>query len=290
MRRFVDLHTHSVASDGSLSPSEVVRLAEEARLAAVALTDHDTIAGLAEARQAAAALPELRFVNGIEVSARFPKGTMHILGLGIDPESPALQRLMDELRAARDERNPRILARLQALGMKIDMEDVLAVAHGGRKSEKTEIIGRVHIAEAMRRKKFVASAKEAFDRFLGADKPAYVDKERVAPREAIAAIRAAGGLAVLAHPVKLNLENSAQVERVVRSLICDGLEGIEVYHTDHSAKETRRLLDLAIKHGLGVTGGSDFHGAAKPESRIGRPRTPLSVVTGEFARRLLGAK
>jgi len=256
MRRFADLHTHSNASDGQLPPEELIRLAERSRLAAVALTDHDTTEGLAAARHEAGKFPELHFVPGIEISARFPRGTLHILGLGIGETSAALQHLAARLREDRRTRNPKILARLQAIGAAIDMDDVLAAA-GPRPGK---IIGRLHIAEALRRKGYVRTTGEAFEKYIGDGKPAFIDKERLEPREAIAAILAAGGLAALAHPVQLNYDNRAQLERVLKSMIRHGLNAIEVYHTDHTPAQTRTYLDLAKRYELCVVGGSDFHG------------------------------
>lgn len=289
MRNFVDLHIHSTASDGTYAPADVVAMAERRRLAAVALTDHDTIDGLAAAQKAAAAFGDLIFVPGIEVSAKFPQGTLHILGLAIDAASRDVAALCRQLRAARDDRNPRILARLREMGMSIDMQDlheVLGATPAGR-SESGRIIGRLHIAEAMRRKKYVANTKEAFGKYLGNGCPAYVDKERLAPADAIAAIHRGGGLAVLAHPVQLKYGNTAQLERMLRQLIHDGLDGIEVYHSDHSDQQTRLYLDLAKRFKLAITGGSDFHGRGKDYVFLGRPRVPLSVVK-QSAPRLLG--
>jgi predicted metal-dependent phosphoesterase TrpH len=288
MRRFVDLHTHSTASDGRFSPRQIIRLAESRRLAAVALTDHDTTDGLAEARAAAGEFPRLRFVPGVEISARCPDGTLHILGLGVDEMHAGLQDALGRLRAARNERNPRILACLRSLGVNIDMEEVLAVVGSGRCKDGDEVVGRLHIAEALRRKKYVRSVQDAFDRYIGSGKPAYVDKERMEPREAIRAIRQSGGIAVLAHPVQLKYGNAAQLERIVRSMISAGIGGIEVYHSDHSPEQTRSYLDLARRFDLLVTGGSDFHGPGKPDALLGRPRVPLAAMEEHWARRLLG--
>ena len=287
MRHFVDLHTHSTASDGALSPRELVRQAEARRLAAVALTDHDTTEGLRCARAEADGFSRLRFINGIEVSAKFPSGTLHILGLGIDERSPALQRLLGRLRAARRQRNPKIITRLRVMGLEITMADVLAAAGApGRAGEKT-VIGRMHIAETLRLKGYVRSTAEAFEQYLGDNTPAFVDKERVDPAEAIAAIHRAGGVAVLAHPIQLRYQNRAQLEQIVRNLLRDGLDGIEAYHGDHTARQTHLYLDLARRLGLVVTGGSDFHGPLKPQASLGRPRVPIAAITARLVKRLL---
>ena len=288
MRRFVDLHTHSTASDGATAPAEVICIAEAKRLAAVALTDHDTVSGLAEARAAAAEFPSLRFVPGIEVSARPPSGTLHILGLGIDETAPALLGLADFLRNARDERNPRIVAKLQGLGIGVDMDDVRAAAAacGGQ----GKIIGRMHIAQVLRQKGHVGTIAEAFERYIGRGAAAYVERLRLTPRRTIASIRDAGGLAVLAHPAQLNCENRAQLERIIRELVRAGIEAVEIYHSDHTPQQTRLYLEIATRLGLGAAGGSDFHGAAKPGTVIGRPKVPLAALGEKLVARLIGAR
>ena len=286
-RRFVDLHTHSTASDGTLSAAEVVALADAASLAAFALTDHDTTSGLAEARAAAASRPALRFIPGVEVSARYSPGTMHILGLGIDESSQPLRKLLAGFIDARDERNPRILSKLHALGMDVGMDDVLAAAESFDPGRR-HVIGRMHIAEAMRVKGYAQSIQDAFTRYLGSGGPAFVDKERLEPRGVIEGIIAGGGVAVLAHPVQLKIDEGQELEDYVRRLAGWGLGGIEVYHPDHSDQQTRRYLDLARRLGLLVTGGSDFHGAAKPGVEIGRPKVPLAAITGPLAEILVG--
>lgn len=283
MRRFVDLHAHSNASDGQVSPAELVRLAEAKKLAAVALTDHDTTAGLAAAAEAAVEFPHLRFINGIEISARFDTGTLHILGLAIDPQAPQLAELTHVLRDARDQRNPQIVASLQRLGLDISMDDVFAALPPGSVRGPKAIISRVHIAHALRKKGYVASVSQAFERYIGDGAPAYVEKDRLEPRVAISAILAAGGVAVLAHPTQLNCQNDAQLERIVRQFMRAGLNGIEVYHSDHTAYQTRFYLELARRLGLAVTGGSDFHGPAKPDVKLGRPRVPAAALTGRLA-------
>lgn len=290
-RRFVDLHTHSSASDGQLAPAEVIAHAERAGLAAIALTDHDTTVGLAEAAQAAASFPELRFVPGIEVSANHGPRAVHMLGLGIDPGNEPLQQTLAEMRHARRERNPEMIRRLQNAGVQITLEDVEQIA--ARQSPQTpaelRIVSRLHMAEAMRAKGYVRDRQEAFERYLGEHCPTYVPKERLTSAEAVAEIGRAGGLAVLAHPFSLKCENRLQLETILRSMQSAGLVGVEVYHSDHSPEQTRMYLDLARKLGLMVSGGSDFHGAHKPAVRMGRPRVPLAAVTAsDRGRDLLG--
>lgn len=286
-RRFVDLHTHSNASDGQLSPAQLVRLADQAKLAALALTDHDTVAGVDAAREAAGAFPHLKLIAGIEISARFPHGTLHILGLGLAQESDALKDLTRQMQAARGDRNPQILRRLGELGLPVSMEEVAQVA-GMDRPGGNEVLGRLHIAAAMLRKGYVDSTAEAFAKYLGTGQAAYVDKERFSPREAIEAIHAAGGLAVLAHPPQLCYENTAQLERIVREFIHAGLDGIEAYHSDNTPQQTRLYVDLATRLKLGITGGSDFHGGHKPDVALGYPRVPLSALGERFTRHLLG--
>ncbi|MDY6913421.1 MAG: PHP domain-containing protein [Planctomycetota bacterium] len=285
-RRFVDLHTHSTASDGSCPPGELMRLADAERLAAVALTDHDTTGGLADARAAAGEFADLRFVAGVEVSALSPSGTMHIIGLGIDENSPAMRKLLADLLAARNERNPKIIAKLQAMGVAIEMADVLA-ARPASDLQPDKVVSRMHIAEALRRKGCAGSNDEVFERYIGKGAPAYVEKDRLPPPRIIDAIHQAGGLAVLAHPVQLLCTSVGRLERLIADLAACGMDGIEVYHSDHSPEQTRLYLELARRFDLGVTGGSDFHGAAKPKVRLGRPRVPLAAIGEKFEKLLL---
>jgi 3',5'-nucleoside bisphosphate phosphatase len=267
-RRFLDLHTHSTASDGSETPADLIAAGDRAELAAVALTDHDTTAGLAEARSAAALCPQLALVPGVEVSALSDVGPMHILGLGLNETSQPLVAMLREVRRARAERNPRILAKLASLGIELDWSDVLALA-GGRSDA---IVSRAHIAEAMRRAGVVRSVKEAFEKYVGTGGLAYVEKDRLAPGEVIRTLRDAGGLVALAHPGLLEIRNRAQLRETLRMLKHKGLEAVEVYHSDHDSRTTRTLLDLAGELSLMVVGGSDFHGHAKPQVALGRPR------------------
>lgn len=258
---YVDLHCHSTASDGTLAPAEVVRLAKESGLVGLALTDHDTVAGLAEAAEEAKKLG-LRFLPGIEISAEYPRpGTMHLLGYGVDPANPALADLTRQLIAGRGDRNVRIIRRLNELGIAITLAEVEAVAGG--------TVGRPHIAEVLLRKGYVSSRQAAFDKYLGQGGLAYEDKETVTPKRAIEMIKGAGGLAVLAHPVQLRRENDAQVETEIKNLVDFGLDGVEVLHSDHNDRTVNHLQSLAGRYKLLQTGGSDFHGGNKPTIRLG---------------------
>lgn len=253
---FVDLHCHSTASDGTLSPAEVVRLAVKRELSALALTDHDTVAGVAEAA-AEAQRAGIDFIPGIEISAEYPHpGTMHLLGYGVDPQNSTLASLTDKLLAGRDDRNPRIIAKLQALNISISMPEVEAEAGG-------KVIGRPHIAAILVRKGYVSSIKQAFDKYLAPGGLAYYDKERLSPKKAIGMILECAGLPVLAHPIQLRYQNDAQLERVVKDLLDMGLAGIEVIHSDHDGHMVEQYTALADRFGLIKTGGSDFHGANK---------------------------
>ena len=260
---YVDLHSHSTCSDGTFAPAEVVRRAHQAGLSALALTDHDTVSGLAEAGAEARRLG-LDLLPGIEISAICPVagGSLHILGYGVDPESATLTRLTRGLLAARDDRNPRIIRRLRELGIDITMEEAEAQAPG-------DVLGRPHIASLLARKKAVGSIKEAFDKYLGEGGLAYFAKETVTPRDAIAHIREAGGVAVLAHAVRLRTQNDAELETVVKNLADLGLGGIETLHSDHNDQWVGRCDRLAGKFDLVRTGGSDFHGANKADISIG---------------------
>ena len=260
---WVDLHTHSKASDGTLTPTDLVRLAKQQGLSALALTDHDTIAGAAEAALAARC-EGIDFLPGIEISAEFPQpGTLHILGYGIDPQSASLQLMTRELIDGRDTRNPKIIDRLRQIGVPITMEEVETQAAGG-------VVGRPHIAAVLLKKGLVSSIKQAFDVYLGHGGSAYFDKERLSPARAIGMIHDAGGVAVVAHPSQLRTENDAQLERVIKDLIDLGLDGIEVLHSDHSETQIKKYTELADRYRVLKTGGSDFHGMNKPKISLGR--------------------
>jgi predicted metal-dependent phosphoesterase TrpH len=259
---YVDLHCHSTASDGTFSPTDVVQLALEAGVSALSLTDHDTIAGIAEA-SAAAAKRGLDFIPGIEISADFPQpATMHILGYGVDPQSNVLANLTRRLIEGRDNRNPQIVKKLNELNIKITMEEVENEAGG-------KVIGRPHMAAILLRKGYVSTMKQAFDKYLAPGGLAYFDKERLTPRESLEMILQSGGVPVLAHPIQLRYTNDAELERIVKDLKDLGLVGLEVMHSDHGDPQVEKYTKLADRFGLIKTGGSDFHGTNKTRIKLG---------------------
>lgn len=259
---YIDLHTHSTASDGTFPPREVLRLAKERRLKALALTDHDTIAGLPEAVAAGQEFG-IEVIPGVEISAKHPQGSMHILGYFLDYENDRLAQRLAVLQQARKDRNPRIIAKLNQLGIPLTMEQVERISGGGQ-------VGRPHIARALYQGGFVRSLQEAFDIYLGNNGRAYVSKFRFSPDEAIAMIRDARGIPVLAHPFTLGLETSETLRPLLKELMALGLAGIECYYPEHSSGQEGLYLFLARELGLLITGGSDFHGDNKPEVNLGR--------------------
>ncbi|HSV14239.1 MAG TPA: PHP domain-containing protein [Tepidisphaeraceae bacterium] len=262
---FVDLHCHSTASDGTLLPADVVRLAVRSGLSALALTDHDTIGGVAEAAAEAKKLG-IDFLPGIEISAEYPSpGTMHILGYGVDPNSASLKRLTDQLIEGRDNRNPRIVAKLNEMNVAVTMDEWENEAKGN-------VLGRPQLAAILLRKGYVSSIKQAFDKYIGQGAPAYFDKERLTPKRALAMIRESGGLPVLAHPIQLRTTNDGQLDRIVKDLLDLGLAGLEIIHSDHDAAWVEKCTSLADRYGLLKTGGSDFHGTNKKDIELGVAR------------------
>ena len=265
---FVDLHMHSTASDGSRAPAEVVRAAKKASLAAIALTDHDSVAGLDEARAAGLEIG-VRVVNGVELSAVEGETETHLLGLHLS-DTTVLERGLAQLREMRDRRGRRIVERLNELGVTVAFDDVLAQAGPG-------VVGRPHVARAMIAEGWAVDARDAFDRYLGAGRPAFVGKEQLSMRDAIAMIHAAGGLAVLAHP------GSGGTRERIESLRALGLDGIEVKHPSHSASDTTRLRGLCEQFGLVMSGGSDWHGAAEGPRTIGMMQVPADWLARQDA-------
>jgi hypothetical protein len=267
--RIIDLHSHTTHSDGSATPQELLAQARAAGASAVAITDHDTVAGLSEGRAAAAELG-IEFIDGIEISAEYSPGTMHILGYFINAESTSFNATLVELREAREHRNPQIAARLQALGYTIAYEEVERLAGN-------DVVGRPHFARLLVERGYATSIQDAFNRFLGKGAAAYVEKARLSPAASIALIHEAGGVAVLAHPYQLKLASVEEVERLIVELAALGLDGIEAIYSRHSEDERRAYAQMARRHGLLVTGGSDYHGTYKPDLSIVRGKGDLAV-------------
>jgi 3',5'-nucleoside bisphosphate phosphatase len=257
----IDLHAHTTASDGSLTPTELVSLAAETGLSALAVTDHDTVDGLAEAGEAAAR-HGIELVPGIELAVTYPNGRFHMLGYLIDPESAVLTNRLRLLKENRASRNARMVARMQKIGLPVTMEEVRDASGGGQ-------IGRPHMALALVRKGLVGSVKEAFDRYLADGAAAHVPKDKITLQEGIDLIHAAEGVAVMAHPASLGLTDDALVDELQR-LRGLGLDGVECYYSQHTPQRTDQLLAMAAQAGLLPTGGSDFHGTPKPDVFLGR--------------------
>ena len=246
-----DLHMHSTASDGTETPANIVSLAKRAGLQAVAVTDHDTVAGIEEAMRAGERL-QVQVVPGVEISTAKNGKDIHVLGYFIDYRSEPFLVRLEQLRKVREKRNSLIIDKLRQLGFQITMEDILESRN--RALPAHESIGRPHIAEVLVRKGYVHSVRQAFDLYLGKSGKAYVNLPRILPEEAIAWIHDAGGAAVLAHP------GLYKDDEMVRQLISAGLDGIEVYHSDHTRQDEQKYKEMAERYHLIGTGGSDFHG------------------------------
>jgi 3',5'-nucleoside bisphosphate phosphatase len=267
---FCDLHMHSTASDGTNTPAELATLAKAAGLGAIALTDHDTTAGLPEC-ESACKKAGVAFAPGIELSAEAAAvratppqgdqrlGTLHILGLFVRHDDPKLLDIHHRLLQARQDRNPQIVRNLQDLGVRIDYVEVVELAS----STGTAVVGRPHIAQVLVKKGYVKSVQDAFSRYIGEGKAAYVRKDTLDPRDAIEAIHAAGGLAILAHPIQLRYRDDDELSYMLTKLKDAGLDGVEVRHSDHTAALADQYQKLAEKLGLLVSGGSDYHGSRK---------------------------
>lgn len=262
----VDLHIHSAVSDGRFDPAEIVKKAAEAGLTVMALTDHDTVDGIAPALEAARAYPWLKVIPGVEISTYVTEGEVHVLGYLLDYTHPELQATLRRMRHSRLERAQGMIAKLRGLGLPIEWARVKEIAGGSS-------IGRPHLAQAMLEKGYITSIKDAFDRYIGWGKPAYVTREKMTPMEAVELILRTGGLPVLAHPLTINEPVSMIVE-----LKTGGLAGIEAYYKDYTREEIDRLVSLAERYGLIATGGSDYHGLDdSTETMIGGVDVPLAA-------------
>jgi len=261
----VDLHIHSTASDGKFSPEVIVGKAAALGLTTIALTDHDSVDGIAPALEAAKAHPRLRVIPSIEISTDMPSGEVHILGYFIDFTSDELKSALERFRSSRQRRAQGMIARLRDLNIHIDWQRVQEIAGDGS-------IGRPHIAQAMLEKGYINSIKDAFDGYIEHGGPAYVEREKMTPAEAVALIVRSDGLPVLAHPFTVN-----DPDKMVIELKKKGLVGIEAYYNGYTAEEVKSLVSLADKHSLVTTGGSDYHGLDdSTETMIGGVEVPVA--------------
>lgn len=267
----LDLHTHTTASDGQLTPQALVELAQTIGLDTIAITDHDTTAGIAPAQEAAP--PGFTVIPGIELSAEDAGGDVHMLGYCINPNHLTFQNALADFRSRRYFRAQKIVEKLDTLGLPLQWSRIEAIAQGGA-------IGRPHVARAMMEAGYVGSIKEAFERYLENGGSAYVARKRLSPEEAVGLIHTAGGVAVLAHPVHVH-DYRAMIDR----LLPVGLDGVEVVYPDHPPALQAELQAIAEAHNLVMTGGSDFHGLNLPgKAMLGSVTPPADAVAALKAR------
>jgi predicted metal-dependent phosphoesterase TrpH len=261
-----DLHIHSTASDGRLTPAQVVGEAAKRGLKFISLTDHDTVDGIAPALAAAKNLPNLKLIPGVEISTDIPTGEAHVLGYFIDYTGREFTSRLEHFRNSRLKRAQRMVAKLDKLGIHLDWSRIEQIAGASA-------MGRPHIAQAMLEKGYINTFKQAFTDYIGRDGPAYVEREKLTPTEAVKLIIKARGLAVLAHPFTVG-----QPEAMVAELKSAGMVGLETYYNGYSDQEIGQLLALARRLNLITTGGSDYHGIDSSETPIGGTDLPLASV------------
>jgi 3',5'-nucleoside bisphosphate phosphatase len=263
----VDLHIHTTASDGKFTPEEIVRKASENGLTYIAITDHDSIDSVGPAQEAARAVSGLTVIAGVEINTDIPSGELHILGYLFDVNNQELKTTLAVLRSSRVERARKMIDKLRRLGLKIDFERVQQLAGTGS-------IGRPHIADALLEKGYINNLREAFDKYIGRDGPAYIERDKITPLEATRLILRAEGIPVMAHPY-----TSDNPEKLIGECQAAGLMGLEVYYNGYSAEQVQALLRLADEYNLISTGGSDFHGRkALDELPLGTVEVPLESV------------
>lgn len=262
----IDLHTHSTFSDGTFTPSQLVKYAEEKGLKAFALTDHDTTEGVKEAKSIET---NVEVISGVEISTRYDKKEIHIVGLYVNENDADLNKQLKYYREKRVTRNFEILEKLNSLGVNITIDDVKESCTG-------DVISRAHIAKALVSKGFVGSYTEAFDRYLGDNKCAYVPRETLNYEESMELITRAGGVPVLAHPLLYKMSDT-NLENMMVKLRQKGLKAVEVYYSTHSNSDTQHVMAMANRVGLLYSGGSDFHGATKPKIDMGTGMGKLAV-------------
>lgn len=258
---FIDLHIHSTQSDGTYTPEEIATYANTKGLSAIALTDHDSIGGVLSCQKAGEALG-LKVIPGIELSASYGQLEVHILGYGIDITNTSFLKCLEELAHNRYTRNMLILQKLNDLGLNITMVDLNPTSH------PNIVLTRAHFASALLKKGYISHLQEAFDRYLGSGKPAYVPKNHLSAKDCIHLIHSAGGLAILAHPTLYKL-NKVNMYNLINILITEGLDGLECMYPSYTPAQTKDFIRLCKKYHLICTGGSDFHGENKPGLDLG---------------------
>ena len=261
----VDLHTHTTASDGTYSPTELVAEAAQRGVRVLAITDHDSTDGLPEAMAAATAYRPLEILPGIEINCDVEGAEIHVLGYLMDWQAAWFQDFCRQQRRERRERVHRMVERLNSLGMPIEADDVFAVVKEGS-------AGRPHVAQVMVTRGYVKTVREAFEKYLGTGKPGHVPRKKLLPADAVRLIRRAGGVPVFAHP------GLANRDELIPELIAAGLMGIECYYPEHSAAQRGAYVQMCRDHDLVATGGSDFHGPRVRAATLGSPAVPLATV------------
>ena len=256
----IDLHAHTSASDGTYSPNELVTLAKSEGIEAIAITDHDTIEGVPEALEAGEKIG-LEVIPGVEISIDHQPGSMHVLGLFLDINNKKLIEYLTGLQASRSSRNPKIIEKLNELGLAISMEDVQKISGGGQ-------VGRPHIAAALLKHGYVSSNQQAFDKYLKKGAIAYFERSRLTREETVDMIHGAGGLVILAHPNTLGV-NGSSFSSLMSELKEVGFDGLEVFYNSHSQTDEDRLMKIVDKNGFIISGGTDFHGQNKPSIKLG---------------------
>jgi hypothetical protein len=257
----IDLHSHTTASDGTLTPRQLLRHAREVGLSALGIADHDTIGGLEEG-ELASREEGVELVPCIEISVDYPQGEFHLLGYYVDWREEAFRSRIQYLQDNRVNRNATMLRKIREAGLDVTWEEIVAESGGGQ-------VGRPHMARALLKKGYVESVQDAFDRYLADGKPLHVPKVKLSPAEAIELVHSAGGVAVLAHPKYMEFPTEEGLAEEVGRLKDAGLDGLECYYSQHSEEETAQYLGLAERFDLLVTAGSDFHGSTKPDVPLG---------------------
>lgn len=262
MSNLIDLHTHSIASDGSYTPSEIIELAIEKKLSVVALTDHDTVSGLDEFLSYADKFTEITAIPGVEISVQMDNSEVHIVGLLIDHKNEELGNFLSVIRDNRNNRNVQIIEKLQEMEYDITLQEVLDLAGG-------ESVGRPILAKILIDKGYFTETQDVFDCCLKRGAPAYCSRVLPDPSEAIGKIHKAGGIAIWAHPVYRRKNERSYVRKTLNNLIRHGLDGIETHYTVYTPKQNKMLNEIATELGLIKSGGSDFHGKNQPRIELG---------------------